>query len=89
VRGIPTFPQLLRRLLGYIFNVSIAELKVTFLNVLIRLHTGIAGTDVSLRFQIDSPRSLQCNTQRYPKNRFVHNASCLAVFRAQAIWSGW
>src|SRR5262249_57450561 len=35
-RGIPTFPQPLRRLLGYIFNVSIAVLRVTSLNVLTR-----------------------------------------------------
>src|SRR5262250_25059 len=35
-RGIPTFPQPLRRLLGYIFNVSPAVLKVTSLNVLTR-----------------------------------------------------
>jgi len=42
--GIPTFPQSRRRLLGYIFNVSIAELKVTFLNGLTRLfETGETG----------------------------------------------
>src|SRR5262249_4074227 len=35
-RGIPTFPQPLRRLLRYIFNVSIAVLRVTSLNVLTR-----------------------------------------------------
>jgi hypothetical protein len=38
-RGIPPFPQPLRRLFGYIFNVSIAELKVTFLNGLTRSGT--------------------------------------------------
>src|SRR5262244_3684712 len=39
-RGIPTFPQPLRRLLGYIFNVSIAVLRVTSLNVLTRKRDG-------------------------------------------------
>src|SRR5262249_23410705 len=35
-RGIPTFPQPLRRLPRYIFNASIAVLRVTSLNVLTR-----------------------------------------------------
>ena len=59
-RGIPTFPQPLRRLLGYIFNVSIAVLRVTSLNVLTRV-----GSAVSLRstvFDVWCPGDPICPT---------------------------
>src|SRR5262249_48226111 len=77
-RGIPTFPQPLRRLLGYIFNVSIAVLRVASLNVLTRPQSDLSWRTVPTN-QNEDPKS---GAQEYTSDKLGNND-----FRARKVRS--